>query len=101
MIDQSSRYYGFDMDNEIKILINDDGNEIRYLKRRIIKPATPFTKPYVIKGNERLDLIAYQQLGDPLQFWKICDANNALHPLELIRKPGDEIKIPDNLGFAI
>ena len=33
--------------------------------------------------GDRLDLITARTLGDPEQFWRVCDANDALDPAEL------------------
>jgi hypothetical protein len=37
----------------------------------------------LVTEGDRLDNIAAQELGDPEQFWRLCDANNAMHPVEL------------------
>lgn len=104
MFDQSSRYFGFDSDEEVRTLTLDDDEqkEVRYLKRRMIPSSNNNNfKEYQIKGNDRLDLISYQEFRDPLQFWKICDVNNAMHPLELTRESGSTIKIPMMIGFEL
>jgi hypothetical protein len=36
-----------------------------------------------VKEPDRLDNIAARYLGDPEQFWRICDANPILEPEEL------------------
>jgi hypothetical protein len=46
-----------------------------------------------VKGGERLDNIAAARLGDPEQFWRLCDANRALRPDEL-EEPGRRLRIP-------
>ena len=33
--------------------------------------------------GDRLDLLAARYLGDPTQFWRLCDATGALRPEEL------------------
>jgi len=48
----------------------------------------------VIEG-ERIDHLASRYYGDPLKFWLICDANDALFPEELM-VPGRVLKIPPN-----
>ena len=47
----------------------------------------------VIQG-ERIDLVAYRTLGDPLAYWRICDANNAMDPQELTEEPGFRLRVP-------
>ena len=34
-------------------------------------------------AQQRLDNLTNLYLGDPEQFWQLCDANNAKHPDEL------------------
>lgn len=48
----------------------------------------------VIVG-ERIDHLAQRYYGDPLKFWLICDANEALFPDDLM-VPGRVLKIPPN-----
>ena len=43
--------------------------------------------------GERLDNIAAQYLGDPEQFWRLCDANGALRPGELTETVGRRLRI--------
>lgn len=37
-----------------------------------------------VAADDRLDLLAARYLGDPAGFWRICDANLALDPDELV-----------------
>lgn len=48
----------------------------------------------VIAG-ERLDQLAYKYYGDPLLYWLICDANDAIFPEDLM-VPGRVLRIPRN-----
>ena len=43
----------------------------------------PLLAEHVVVRGDRLDLIAAAYLGDPTQFWRICDANPVIHPEEL------------------
>ncbi len=45
--------------------------------------------------GERLDQLAHRYYGDPLKFWLICDANDALFPEDLM-VPGKVLRIPRN-----
>ena len=47
-----------------------------------------------VTPDDRLDLITANTLGDPEQFWKICDANNAMNPAELTATSGQVVRIP-------
>ena len=39
---------------------------------------------HVVVAGDRLDNLAAQVLGDPEQFWRLCDANGAMLPDELL-----------------
>ena len=47
-----------------------------------------------MKQGERLDLVAYRTLGDPLQFWRIADANDAVNPFDLDEPSGQILRVP-------
>ena len=49
--------------------------------------------------GERLDHIAAKYLGDPEQFWRLCDANGAIRADDLIEPVGRSIRItlPENI----
>ena len=72
-----------------------DGRDIVYLRRRFVASPELFslvTEHYVV-GGDRLDNLAATYLGDPEQFWRICDANHALWPSDLL-KEGAVLRIP-------
>ena len=69
------------------------GRRIRYKATRFI-PNTPASAPYVVKQGDRIDRVAFRWLRDPERFWRICDANQALWPADLLDEPGDRIGIP-------
>jgi hypothetical protein len=62
-----------------------DGIPVPYLRRRFIPPPERFSAvgEHRVGDEERLDVIAAQLLGDPTQFWRLCDANLAMRPEEL------------------
>jgi hypothetical protein len=96
MFDPTSRYFTIE---EAVIIITHPHNDrkILYKRRRFIPPSEALTILHEISvtAGERLDNITARTLGDPLQFWRICDANNnTRHPLELTSTPGRTIKIP-------
>ena len=78
----TSRYYGL----ETATLEGADGQTIVYLRRRFLPPPERFAllRDHIVAEGERLDLIAATYMGDPLQWWRIADANRALNPDELI-----------------
>jgi hypothetical protein len=92
MFPVTSRYYGI----EVIQLTTSDGRALTYLRRRFLPAATNavvITEHEVTQG-ERLDNITARYLGDPEQFWRLCDANDAMHPNEVTAEIGRRIKIP-------
>ncbi len=77
----TSRYAGI----EIAKWTRPDGTEAPYLRRRFILPPEAYAllQEHTVVQGERLDLLAARYLGDPEQFWRICDANAALDPASL------------------
>ncbi len=47
-----------------------------------------------VNDGDRLDLITAKTLGDPEQFWRVCDANNAMNPFDLTAEPGRTLRVP-------
>jgi hypothetical protein len=68
---------------------------IAYKRRRFIPPADSAATlvEHAVTQGERLDNITARYLGDPTQFWRVCDANGALHPDDLTDQPGHVIRI--------
>ncbi len=64
-----------------------DGQErvIVYTRRRRIPSYEdqPTLAKHRAEEGDRLDNIAARYLGDPTQFWRLCDANVVLKPEEL------------------
>ena len=88
----SSRYSG----SETATLELPDGRTVLYLRRRFVPPASRFAtqQEHVVVARDRPDTIAAQYLGDPLLFWRLCDANNAMRPEELTERLGRIVRIP-------
>jgi hypothetical protein len=55
-----------------------------------------------VQQADRLDNIAARYLGDPEQFWRLCDANGVLRPEALIETIGNRIRItlPEGIPAA-
>ncbi len=87
----TSRYYLVDTD----VYETPDGEKIRYLLRRFVPPPERFTliQDHTVTQGERLDNITASYLGDPEQFWQLCDSNRALRPEELTDQVGRQIHI--------
>lgn len=69
------------------------GREIPYKRLRLI-PAATGLQTHRVAPDDRLDLIAFRYYRDPEQFWRICDANAALHPEELTAEVGRRLHVP-------
>jgi hypothetical protein len=72
------------------------GRTVTYVTTRYIPPTTAYIGHSVADGD-RLDLIAYRYFRDPLRFWRICDANLATWPEDLL-VPGAVIAVPPSEG---
>lgn len=86
-----SRYH----DIEVATLELPDGGRIAYVRRRFVPPPSSFAllREHVVRAGERLDTITALQLGDPEQFWRIADANDAIAPEQLTDEPGRRLRI--------
>jgi hypothetical protein len=73
------------------------GRVLRYKKVRFIPP-TPAQQRHAVRADERLDHIAERYYHDPERFWRICDANVAMWPNELVATTGQLILIPAAKG---
>lgn len=78
---------------ETNIIKDGSGREIKYKKVRFTPRVEALQGHTVIQGD-RLDRLAYQYLDDPECFWKICDANQAMWPNDLLSENGIMIRIP-------
>lgn len=72
-----------------------DGRQIVYLRRRFVPPADRFDllQEHAVVEGDRIDNITAEYLGDPEQFWRLCDANNAVRPEELTEEIGRRLRI--------
>ena len=91
MFSITSRYYGI-----VTVTLERlDGKKITYVRRRFVPPPERFELlvEHVVTEGERVDNITAQYLGDPEQFWRVCDANGAVRPDELVETIGRRIRI--------
>jgi len=72
-----------------------DGTEVAYLKRRFMPQPERFAllQEHAVVEGDRLDNITARYLGDPEQFWRVCDANRAMRPDELTEEIGRRLRI--------
>ena len=96
----ASRYH----QTPLASLTMPDGTQAAYLKRRFLPPPENFSllQEHTVTEGERLEHIAAKYLGDPEQFWRLCDANGAVRPNELLEPIGRRIRItlPENIPGA-
>jgi hypothetical protein len=87
----TSRYYNV----ETAQLVTADGKTIIFLRRRRVPQPEEFVtlQEHSVVDGDRLDNITAQFVGDPEQFWRLCDANNAMEPNELTETVGRVIRI--------
>ena len=73
--------------------IDPCGRTIRYKATRWIGTLEAVAM-HVIRDGDRLDLLADSHYHDAERFWRICDANTALWPDDLLRPVGRRIGVP-------
>lgn len=94
----NSRYYGL----PTLTWTRPDGTEVRYIARRLVPQPGRFSllRQYVVVDGDRIDNIAARQLGDPLLYWLLCDANGAMDPDDLTAQIGLALKITLPAGIG-
>ncbi|HEX2209182.1 MAG TPA: hypothetical protein VHG93_15990 [Longimicrobium sp.] len=92
MFEHTSRYY--EIEKALHTL--PDGRQVAYVRRRFVPPGSSHAllAQVPVTQGDRLDLITARTLGDPLQSWRVADANDAMYPPELVRLPGRLLRIP-------
>lgn len=84
-IDPASRYAGVGVGEWTTVDIDGRERVVRYVRRRTLPDYTnqPTIAEHRVTGGDRLDDVTARYLGNPEQFWRICDANVVLRPEEL------------------
>ena len=82
--------------------VDATGNVVAYVSRRFLPPGEAFSLLllHTVVQGERLDNDTAQYLDDPQQFWRVCDANEAMSPFDLVAEPGATIRITLPQGVA-
>ena len=90
MFTPTSRYVNL----EIAKYITRDRHVMAYVRRRFLPPLVDgaYLEHEVIL-RDRLDNLTAHYLGDPEQFWRVCDVNTELRPDDLAAEPGRRIRI--------
>lgn len=93
MFEHTSRYYRI---NEATYTKPGEG-VIIYKLRRFLPRGENMARvaEVTVTGEDRPDLVSTRALGDPEQFWQICDANNAMNPFDIVIVPGSKLKVPE------
>jgi hypothetical protein len=107
MFSSTSRY----SKSDTSVLTTDSGKQITYINRRLLPPLPTTSYPssnslsadvenltITVAAGDRLDNIAARTIGDPEQYWKICDVNDSMHPLDLTLTSGRIILISTSGG---
>ena len=79
--DPTSRYYGI----ASEVFVDEAGEAHAYIARRFVPPVDSYAQigTHVVVEGERYDTVANEYLGDPTQFWQLCDANAVMDPADL------------------
>jgi hypothetical protein len=74
---------------------------IVYLRRRFVPDPAKLVviQEHAVAQGDRVDRLAAKYIGDPEQFWRICDANSVLDPHELTDTAGRRVSITQPEGF--
>ena len=90
MFARGSRYEAVTED----VYVDAQGREIPYKLLRVLPPPGPAVQAHAVVEGDRLDLLAHRYLGNSELYWRICDANGALRPEELMLEVGRRLAIP-------
>jgi len=92
MFDTSSRYARI----ENATYTTPDGRVVAYVRRRFLPQGRvmPLLVEVTVTDADRLDLITARTLGDPEQFWRVCDANDTMNPGALTDQVGRMVRVP-------
>ena len=90
MFEFTSRYYQLPTATQTL----PSGRTVAYVRRRLLPHGADLQTlaEVTVAQGDRLDLVAERTLGDSQAFWRICDANDALDPLDLL-EPGRVLRI--------
>ena len=91
MFDHGSRYDGIDTGTWPA----PGGQAVAYVRRRFLPAGAslPLLAEVLVLPGDRIDLLANRVYGDPLAFWRLCDANDAMDPLDMLAEAaGDPVK---------
>ena len=94
MFSASSRYAGLPTSTLTVTGADGKPQEVTYVRRRLLPRLADLTvlSHHTVEPGERLDHLAARYVGDPAQFWRLCEATEVLRPAEL-EQPGTTIPV--------
>jgi hypothetical protein len=92
MFEHTSRYHT----TETATHTTPDGRTVAYKRRRFLPRGEGMQTmvEVTVAEGDRLDVITARTLGDPEQFWRVCDANDAMNPADLTSRVGAVVRVP-------
>ena len=80
-------------------LTTEDGRTIRYKRMRFVPQTSAPPRLFTtVEEGERPDLLTFRMIGDPEQFWRLCDLNLVRRPVDLTAEPGMPVAVPSPEG---
>ncbi|MCP4117241.1 MAG: hypothetical protein GY737_17965 [Desulfobacteraceae bacterium] len=90
MFSKSSRYYS----QKVVDTVTKEGRTVKAVTLRRLPSVTG--ESTVVKGNDRLDIMAGRRYDNGAMFWHVADANTRLQANDLVKEPGRTIKVPES-----
>ncbi|MFT3718300.1 LysM domain-containing protein [Pseudorhodoferax sp.] len=71
------------------------GRTVVFVTRRLLPPPENFAllQTVAVAAGERADQLAARHLGAAAQWWRLADANGAMHPEAMVAEPGTRLRI--------
>ena len=89
MFSETSRYYR----QKVVDAATKEGRIVKAVTLR--RPPSVTGESTVVKGNDRLDIMAQRRYQNPAMFWHVADANTELQANDLVKETGRIIKVPE------
>lgn len=92
MFDEDSRY----AEVETETRRTSEGREVSYKRRRFVPSYDDarFLGRLELGREERLDHASAEALGDPRQYWRLCDANRVMNPKDVDEADSAKLDVP-------